>query len=72
MNKQDSASPTVSVESIMLTVVIDAHEGRDVMTADVPNAFIQTEQPRIDGEERVIMKITGELVDIFMNINTDL
>ena len=72
LSKQNSASQTVSVESIMLAAVIDAHEGRDVMTADVHNAFIQTELPRIDGEERVIMKITGELVDILVNINTDL
>ena len=56
----------------MLTAVIEAHEGRDVMTVDVPNAFIQTELPRIDGEERVIMKITGEQIDILVNINTDL
>ena len=62
----------VSVESNMLTAVIDAHEGRDVMTADVPNAFIETELPRIDGEESIITKITCELVDVLVNINTDL
>ena len=39
----------------MLTAVIDAHKGRDFMTADVSNAFIWTELPSIDGEERVIM-----------------
>ena len=32
--------------------VIEAHEGRDVMTVDIPNAFIQTEMPeREEGEE---------------------
>ena len=41
MLKDDAASPTASLESIMITGVIDAHEERDVMTADVPNAFIQ-------------------------------
>ena len=56
----------------MLTSLNDAHEGRDVMTADVHNAFTQTELPRIDGKERVIMKLTGELVGILVNINTDL
>ena len=35
------------------------------MSADVPNAFIQTKMIDIeDGEERVIMKITGVLVDL--------
>ena len=43
MDKVDAASPTVSLESILLTAVIDAAEKRDVATVDIPNAFIQTE-----------------------------
>ena len=40
-------------------LTIEAHENRDVMSADVPNAFIQTEMPEVKkGEERVMMKIT--------------
>ena len=40
ISKEDSASPTVSQESIMIIAVIDVKEGRDVMTVDVPNLFI--------------------------------
>ena len=42
-----------ALESIMLTAVIEAHGGgRDVMTVDIPNKFIQTEMPeREEGEE---------------------
>ena len=43
MSREDSASPTAMLESIILTLAIDAKEKRDVMTGDVPNAFIQTE-----------------------------
>ena len=43
LSKQDRTSPTVSLESLCITGVIDALENRDVMTADVPNAFIQTD-----------------------------
>ena len=54
LTREDSASPTAALESIMLTAVIDAHEGRDIMCADIPNAFIQAEMPDIsDGKERV-------------------
>ena len=42
ITKEDSASPTATLEGILLTETIDAHENRDVMSADVPNAFIQT------------------------------
>jgi hypothetical protein len=38
--KEDSASPTASLESIFLTSIIAAKEGRDIMTADIPNAFV--------------------------------
>ena len=69
LSKDDAASPTASLEAIMLTAVIDAKEGRDVMTADIPNAFIQTKLPDIkDGEDRAILKITGVLVDLLVQM----
>ena len=69
LSKEDSKSPTVAMESIFLTTVIDAKENRDIMTADIPNAFIQTEMPKIEkGDEKVIMKITGVLVDLLVDI----
>ena len=45
LSKEESASPTASLESIFLTAVIDAKENRDVMTADIPNTFIQAKLP---------------------------
>ena len=66
MNKDENASPTASLEGVFLTAIVDAHEGRDVMTTDIPNAFIQTPMPVEEGKERVIMKITGVLVDILV------
>ena len=53
----------------MIMVIIDAHEEKDVMEADVPNAFIQTGVPEPEeGEDRIIMKITGVLVDYLIEI----
>ena len=72
LSREDSASPTAALESKMLTAVIEAHEGRDVMTVDIPNTFIQTEMPeREEGEEWVIMKITGVLVEMMVQLNPD-
>ena len=45
LSREDAASPTASLESIMLTTIIDAKEERDVITSVVPNAFIQTTIP---------------------------
>jgi hypothetical protein len=40
MTRESVSSPTVSTESTLLTAVIEALEGRDVATCDIPNAFI--------------------------------
>jgi hypothetical protein len=68
----DSTSPTAALESIMLTAIVDAKEGRDVMSCDIPNAFIQTMLPKVEaGDERVIMKITGVLVSLLVNLSPE-
>src|SRR6056300_1355 len=38
LSRENTASPTASLEGICSTCVIDAHEERDVMTVDIPNA----------------------------------
>ena len=42
MSHEDTSSPTATQEGIFLTAVVDAKEERDIMTANIPNAFIQT------------------------------
>ena len=69
MSRDDTASPTASLESIFITAIIDAVEGRDIMSADIPNAFIQAFMPTPEeGCARVVMKITGVLVDMLLEI----
>ena len=66
--RDEAASPTALTESHLITAVIDAKQGRDVMTADIPNAFVQTEiENKLNGE-RTIMKIRGQLVDMLVDI----
>ena len=57
----------------MLTTVIDANEKCDVMTCDIPNAFIQALMPElVEVEEPVMMKITGVLVDMSIELGPEL
>jgi hypothetical protein len=67
-------SPTAALESILITGVIEAKEERDVMICDIPNTFIQAYLPKREppGDDRVMMKITGVLVDMLININPEL
>ena len=66
MSKDEASSPTAAIGSMLLTASIEAKEERDLMTLDVPNAFLQTSLPKDETtEERVILlKLRGILVDM--------
>ena len=66
ISKEDSSSPTVATESVLLSCIIDAEEERDVAVIDIPNAFIQT---RIEDEkDMAFIKIRGVLVDMLVEL----
>jgi hypothetical protein len=64
--REEATSPTAATDAILITGVIDAKQKRDVMTLDVPNAFVQTPIPK--SGDKIIMKIRGSLVDILLEI----
>ncbi len=67
--KEDTSSPTVSTEAVMLTCVVDANENRDVTIVDIPNAFIQTVVE--DKKDRVFTCNRSPLVNILVTIAPD-
>ena len=42
-SKQETTLPTVAMESVFITAVIDTHEGRDVACFDIPGAFLHAD-----------------------------
>ena len=62
MEDADTSSPTASLEGTILMAMTDACEGGDVMSSDIPNAFIQAPFPEKEGEETAFMKMMGPLV----------
>ena len=40
ISKEDASLPTVASESVLLSCIIYAKEGRDVVVIDIPNVFI--------------------------------
>jgi hypothetical protein len=71
-SKEDSSSSTAALESIMLTAIVDVKEDRDLMSCDIPNASLQTKLPDAEcPNEKVIMKITGVLVDLLVIISPE-
>ena len=59
----EASSPTVALESVLLTCVIDAHEGRDVAITDIPGAYLSC-----DLDELVHMRLTGALAEYMVMI----
>ena len=60
LSKEDTSSPTVSTEGHMLSCMIDAMEGQEVATADIPGAFLRT-----DYEKGYIhIKLEGAMVTL--------
>ena len=65
MQKEDSSSPTTSIEALFIQSTINAKEKQDNITLDISNAFIQTKHT----SKTIHMKIRGELVDILVSID---
>ena len=50
----------------MISLAIDAHEGRKVSTADVEGSYLHA-----DMDEKVIMMFDGEMVDYMIAFNPE-
>ena len=51
--REKSSGLTVTTDSVLITSAADPKQGRDVMSMDIPNAFVQTEV--LQGDEIIIM-----------------
>jgi hypothetical protein len=63
-DKSQTASPTVSNDALMLSIIIEAFEGRDVATADVAGAYLKAPM-----DDFVVMKFVGASVRILCKLN---
>jgi hypothetical protein len=61
--KEETASPAVSTNALMMSVMIDACEHRDVATADVAGAYLHAFL-----EDFTLLKLEGESVDIMCSV----
>ena len=67
MSKEDTSSPTVMTESVMISCTIDAKERRDVATVDIPGAFMQAFM-----NEFVVVKLEGPLAKLLEKVKPEL
>ena len=60
------ASPSISLESLFTTLVVDAYEEHGIATFDIQGAYLHAEMP---ADKNVILKLRGRFVDIMCDIN---
>ena len=65
--KENTASPTIMNDSVMIQSSIDVHEGRVVVTLDIPGVFLHA-----DLDEEVIMLLRGQLADLMVEVDPKL
>ena len=66
--REEARSPTISLEALISTMMIDAFEGQRVATFDVPGAYLQTDLPE---KKFALLKLEGQFVDIMCKVNPE-
>ena len=63
-SKEETSSPTATLESVLLTALVDAVEDRHVVVADVTGAYLNA-----DMDDFVLIRLSGDDVDMMCNAN---
>ena len=66
-DKSDGSSSAVATDSIFLTGVVDAREGREVAILDIANTFL-----RAENDERILLFLRGKLTEMMVKIDPSL
>jgi len=66
ISKDEATSPAVQLESILMSLMIDAVDKRDVATCDIVGAYLFATM-----DEFILIRLTGESVDIMCDTNPD-
>jgi hypothetical protein len=64
--KEDTSSPTVSNDALMMSILIDAKERRDIATSDVAGAYLHAEM-----KDFTLLKMEGESVIIMCDVSPE-
>ena len=62
--KHETSSPALNIDALILTLIVDAVEGRDVATADVAGAYLNAVM-----EDFVVLKLVGEDATLMCDVH---
>ena len=64
ISKEESSSPTVSIEAIFVTLVVDVYEERYVATVDIARLYLNADMDRF-----TTLKLESGIVDLMVQVN---
>ena len=67
ITKLESSSPTVKTHALFLSCLVDAVEGRKVVVADIPGAFLSADWP--DDAPDFYIRFEGVMIDMLVKSN---
>jgi hypothetical protein len=69
ITKLESSSPTVKTHALFLSCLVDAVEGRKVVVADIPGAFLSADWP--DDAPDCYIRFEGVMIDMLCQIKPE-
>ena len=69
ITKLESSSPTVKTHALFLSCLVDTVEGRKVVVADIPGAFLSTNWP--DDAPDCSIRFKGVMIDMLCQIKPE-
>ena len=62
--KEDGTSPTIAMDSIMITAAIEAHKRRNVATIDIPGAYLH-----VYNNKETLMLLKGHIAKLMVQVD---
>lgn len=62
-DKIEATSPTVAIEYVFISAIVDAEKGRDVAVADIPGAYLHATM-----DENVYVRFEGTMAEMLEKI----
>ena len=68
-NKEDTSSPTASIEAMMLSCAKDTKENKYVVVSAIPGAFLNADMEDNNMEDNVHMLLEGTVAEMILKLD---
>ena len=66
ISKENSTTPSVSIEALFITIAVDAHQEKYVTTSNIARSYIYADIERFN-----TLQLEGDMVDLVVEVNPE-